>query len=193
MTRPIQGFSNTWVTPLLRRWWVVVALGVVITVLGIFLLANPFDAVRTLAVLVAAGLFVVSVDELAQAERHEIKWPSYVLAAIWFVTAVWALMWPGVTLWALAVTVGIGLIIGGAAEIVFVGRFRRQLPMSGVWLGDGLLSIVVGIFALVWPGATIVALAVILGIRVLLRGLATITFGLALRRLNVMISPHVPT
>lgn len=190
---PIQGFSQTWVTPLLRRWWMVVGLGVVMVVLGVVLLASPFDAVRTLAVLVALGLVVASVDELAQAERHAIKWPSYVLAAIWFVTAVWALMWPGVTLWALAFTVGVGLIIGGVAEILFVGRYRRQLPMSGVWLLDGVLSIVVGIFALVWPGATIVALAILLGLRVLLRGFATITFGLALRRLNLMTSPHVPT
>lgn len=182
---PVQGFSQTWVTPLLRRWWIVVALGVLMAALGVVLLASPFDAVRTLAVLVALGLVVASVDELAQAERHDLRWPSYVLAAVWFVTAVWALMWPGITLWALAFTMGVGLIIGGAAEIVFVGRFRRQLPMWGVWLLDGLLSIVVGILALSWPGATILALAIILGLRVLLRGIATIAFGLGLRRLNL--------
>ena len=190
---PIRGFSETWVTPLLRRWGIVVGLGVVMAVVGVLLLLNPFDAVRTLALLVALGLFVASVDELAQAERHEVRWPSYVLAAIWFVTAMWALIWPGVTLWALAATVGIGLIVGGIAEIAFVGRFRRTLPMWGVWLLDGLLSIVVGVFALVWPEATILALAILLGIRVLLRGVATITFGLALRHLNQMTAPHVPT
>ena len=190
---PIRGFSQTWVTPLLRRWWMVVALGVLMAALGVVLLASPFDAVRTLAVLVALGLVVASVDELAQAERHDVKWPSYVLAAVWFVTAAWAVVWPGITLWALAFTVGVGLIIGGVAEIVFVGRFRRQLPMWAVWLLDGVLSIVVGIFALVWPGATILALAIILGVRVLLRGIATIAFGLGLRRLNLMTAPHVPT
>ena len=191
--QPIRGFSQTWVTPLLRRWWMVVALGVLMAGLGVVLLVNPFDAVRTLAVLVALGLLVASVDELAQAERHDIAWPSYVLAAIWFVTAVWAIVWPGVTLWALAVTVGVGLIVGGVAEIVFVARFRRQLPMWGVWLLDGVLSVGVGLFALAWPDATIVALAIILGLRVLLRGMATVTFGLALRRLNLMTAPHVPT
>ena len=65
--------------------------------------------------------------------------------------------------------------------------------MWGVWLVDGLLSVVVGIFALAWPEATILALAIILGLRVLLRGVATITFGLALRKLNLMTAPHVPT
>ena len=190
---PIHGFSQTWVTPLLRRWWMVVGLGAVMVVIGVLLLLNPFDAVRTLAVLVAFGLVVASVDEIAQAERHEVKWPSYALAVIWFVTAIWALVWPGVTLWALAATVGIGLIIGGVAEVVFAGRYRRALPMWGVWLLDGALSVVVGIAALVWPEATILALAILLGLRVLLRGAATVTFGLALRRLNLMTAPHVPT
>lgn len=190
---PIRGFAETWVTPMLRRWWIVVALGAAMAALGVVLLASPFDAVRTLAVLVALGLVVASVDELAQAERHEITWPSYALAAIWLVTAIWALMWPGVTLWALAFTVGVGLIVGGVAEIIFVGRFKRRLPMWGVWLVDGLLSVLVGIFALAWPGVTILALAIILGMRVLLRGVATITFGLALRKLKLMTAPHVPT
>jgi len=89
--------------------------------------------------------------------------------------------------------VGVGLIVGGVAEIIFVGRFKRQLPMWGVWLVDGLISVVVGIFALAWPEATILALAIILGLRVLLRGVATITFGLALRKLKLMTAPHVPT
>src|SRR5262245_59042984 len=192
-TSPTPGFSQTWVTPLLRRWWMVVLLGALMVALGVILLLNPFDAVKTLAVLVAIGLFVASLDELAQAERHDVKWPSYALSAIWFVTAIWALIWPGVTLWALAATVGIGLIIGGVAEILFVARYRRVLPMWGVWSLDGLLSVVVGFLALIWPKATILALAIILGVRVLLRGLTTITFGLALRRLSLMTAPHVPT
>ena len=190
---PIQGFTQTWVTPLLRRWWMVVGLGVLMVAVGVLLLINPFDAVRTLAVLVAVGLVVASIDELAQAERHEVRWPSHVLALVWFVTAIWALLWPDVTLWALAVTVGVGLIIGGVAEVLFAARFRRALPMWGVWWLDGALSVVVGIAALAWPEATILALAILLGLRVLLRGAATITFGLALRRLNLMTAPHVPT
>lgn len=190
---PVPQFSETWVTPLLRRWWIVVAVGVALIVLGTILLLNPFDAVRTLAVLVALGLAVAAADEVAQAERHTESWPSYVLAAIWFATAVLALLWPGVTLWALAVTVGIGLLVGGLAGVVVALRYRRQLPKIGVWLLDGALGIVLGIAALAWPGATIVALAFLLGLRILLRGIAGVMFGLALRQVNAMTSPNVPT
>lgn len=190
---PIRGFTQTWVTPLLRRWWLVVGLGVVMAAVGVILLANPFGAARTLAFLVALGLFFAAIDELAQAERHQVTWPSYVLAAIWFVTAVLAALWPGVTLWVLAVTVGVGLIVGGLSELFFAGRFRRELPYWGVWLLDGAVSVAIGVVALVWPGATVLALAILLGLRVVFRGIATIAFGLSLRRLHKMTAPYVPT
>ena len=189
----VVGFSETWVTPLLRRWWLVVAIGVAIAAVGVLLLFNPFAAVGTLVVLVAIGLTFAAVDELMQVERHEVRWPSYALAAIWMITAIAALLWPDVTLWALAVVVGVGLIVGGTSEVMFAFRYRRELPRWGLWWLDGLLSIVVGVFALVWPKATVVVLAILLGIRLFLRGCATIAFGLGLRGLNATTAPNVPT
>jgi uncharacterized membrane protein HdeD (DUF308 family) len=179
----VQGFSQTFVTPLLRRWGVVVALGVVMAAIGLLLLFNLFDAVKTLAVLVALGLAVAGVDEIVEADRHRVRWPSYVLGLIWLATAVVAIAWPGVTLWALAAMVGLGFIAGGLAEIAFVVSYRRALPMWGVWLLDGACSVLVGILALAWPRATILALAILLGLRVLFRGISTIMFGLSLRRI----------
>ncbi len=70
------------------------------------------------------------------------------------------------------------------AEAVFAVWYHRQLPMWGLALLDGLLSIVIGVMALVWPAATILVLAVILGLRILLRGISTVMFGLSLRRLS---------
>jgi uncharacterized membrane protein HdeD (DUF308 family) len=189
----VVGFSETWVTPLLRRWWLVVAIGVAIAAIGLLLVLSPFGTVRVLAVIVAFGLALAAGDELAQAERHEVRWPSYALGAIWLAAAIGALVWPDVTLWALAIVVGIGLLAGGIAEALFAFRYRRELPRWGLWWFDGLLSIVVGLFALAWPEATVVVLAVLFGIRLLLRGCATIAFGLGLRDLNQTTAPRVPT
>lgn len=181
-----QGFSQTSVTPLLRRWGVVVAAGVVLAVVGVLLLANISDAARVLAILVAIGLFLQAVDEVAQAERYDRRWPSYVLAAVWVITGVVALVWPGITLWVLAAMVGIGLIVGGLAEFALVYQYRRELPSWGLYLLDGAVSVVIGVCALAWPRATVVVLAILFGIRILFRGLATIMFGLNLRRLHKM-------
>jgi uncharacterized membrane protein HdeD (DUF308 family) len=182
----VVGFSETWITPLLRRWGLVVALGLAIAAVGVVLLLSPFGTVKVLAVVVALGLALMGVDEIAQAERHEVRWPSYVLGGIWLVAAVAALVWPDVTLWALAVTVGLGLIVGGISEVLFAFRYRRELPRWGLWWLDGWLSVGIGVCALVWPEATVVVLAVLLGIRLVLRGAATVSFGLGLRNLHRM-------
>ena len=182
----ITGFSQTAVTPLLRRWKWVVALGALLVVIGILLLVNLRAAVGTLAILVSLGLFVAAIEEIAEAERHTRRWPSYVLAAFWAVTGVLALAWPDVTLWALAFVVGVGLLAVGAAAIIFAIQYHRQLPMWGLALVDGVLGVVLGVMALVWPEATVLVLAILLGLRVLFRGIMTIMFGLGLRRLSRM-------
>lgn len=180
----MQPFASTPVMPLVRRWPIVVGLGVIMAIIGILLLVNPFSAVHVLAIYVAIGLIVSGVDEWAQSERHSAGWPGKLLAAIWIVTGVIALAWPGVTLWALAVVVAVGLLIGGVAQLTFVLRFRRELPVWAIWAVDGLVSILLGVLALAWPNATVLVLAILLGLWVLIRGLATVVFGMALRTLH---------
>ena len=62
----VQGFSQTFVTPLLRRWGAVVALGVVMAAIGLLLLFNLFDAVKTL---VEYKLFAE--ERASQAEKFQ--------------------------------------------------------------------------------------------------------------------------
>jgi uncharacterized membrane protein HdeD (DUF308 family) len=180
----IQGISQTATTPLIRRWWLVAGLGVALVVIGILLLANLAEAAFTIAILLGIGFIVAGVDEFVEADRHRARWPSYVLGALWIVTGVAAMVWPDITLWALAFTVGIGLIAVGLAEAFFVIYYRRSLPLWGVWLLDGLLSVVVGVMALIWPEATVIVLAILFGVRVLMRGVWTIMFGFGLRRIH---------
>ncbi|GAB2991347.1 DUF308 domain-containing protein [Amycolatopsis acidiphila] len=167
------------------RWWLVTLLGVAVTVLAVCLLVNLATAVGVLAVLVAIALIVDGINELVTADRQRERWPAYVLGAVWIVIGVLALAWPGLTLLALATLVGIGLIIGGVMQTSMAITMRRTLPMWGLWLGLGVLTVLVGILALVWPGLTILTLAIWLGVNLLFRGIGTIWFSLLLRRAHV--------
>lgn len=179
---PVTAYDPT--TSSLRRWWALVLLGAGLALIGVVLLIDIAGAAFSLAILVGLGLLLAGFDEFAQADRHAVRWPSYVLGTIWILTGLWAVAWPGVTLLVLAWVVGLGLLVGGATAIVFGLRFRRELPLWGIWLLDGVFGIVAGVLALLWPGATVLVLAILFGVRILLRGLATISFGLALRRLH---------
>jgi uncharacterized membrane protein HdeD (DUF308 family) len=164
------------------RWWLVTLLGAGTSVLAILLLVNLATAVGVLALLVAIALIVDGVNELIMADRQRRRWPAYFLGVVWIIVGVLALAWPGLTLLALATLVGVGLIVGGAIEAGMAVSMRNALPMWGLWLGLGLLTVLIGVLALAWPGLTILTLAIWLGVNLLLRGIGTIWFSLLLRR-----------
>lgn len=167
-------------------WWAFVALGVVAAVLGLLLVLDLFTAVATLAVLVALGLLVTGIGELLSLGRYRPVLNAVAGVAL-VVGGVLALVWPDITLWALAVVVGIDLVVVGVIRIVGALELRGQ--DWGWLLAGGVLSVVVGLVALVWPEATILVLGVLLGVRVLLFGIEELAFGLALRSLHRTAEP----
>jgi uncharacterized membrane protein HdeD (DUF308 family) len=98
------------------------------------------------------------------------------------VGGVLAAAWPDITLWVLAVVTGVGLVISGVARIV--GALSLRIEGWGWLLFAGVLSVIVGLLALAWPDATILVLGLLLGIRMLLFGIAEIMFGLALHHVH---------
>jgi uncharacterized membrane protein HdeD (DUF308 family) len=115
------------------------------------------------------------------------------MAGIWIAVGVIALAWPDVTLWALAVVVGVGFLVGGVAEAWLAVRLHRSLPAWGLWLIAGVLTAVAGVLCIIWPDATVLVLAVLLGLWVILRGVVTTMFALNLRQFRYVTSPRVPT
>lgn len=163
------------------KWWLFLGLGVVSAVLGLILMLDLFAAVTTLALLVAFGLIVTGLGELMTAGRYR-STLGIVAGVILIVGGVLAAVWPDITLWVLAFVVGIDLIISGVARIM--GALSLRVEGWGWLLFGGVLSLVVGVLALFWPGATILVLGLLLGIRMLFFGIAEIMFGLALHHVH---------
>jgi uncharacterized membrane protein HdeD (DUF308 family) len=91
-----------------------------------------------------------------------------------------ALLWPGLTLLALAIAFGVYAILEGVASVIEAVRNRSR---SRWWLGllGGLASVVAGVLALIWPGITAVALAIVVGIWAIVTGAAEIARAYRLR------------
>jgi uncharacterized membrane protein HdeD (DUF308 family) len=163
------------------RWWVFLVLGIAAAVLGFILILNLYAAVTTLALLVAAGLIVTGIGELMTAGRYDSKL-GIVAGVLLIVGGILAAVWPDITLWILAVVVGVDFILSGIARIM--GALSLRVEGWGWLLFGGVLSVVVGVLALAWPDATILVLGLLLGIRMLLFGIAEIMFALALHDLG---------
>jgi uncharacterized membrane protein HdeD (DUF308 family) len=110
------------------------------------------------------------------------KWWLFLVSGIlWIMFAFVVLSWDLTTVWAVAVFAGIGFIAGGAMELV-----TAAMSDSWKWLHVlvGVISIVAGIAALVWPGQTFLILAAIIGWYVLFSGIIDIVGAFVAREMS---------
>jgi uncharacterized membrane protein HdeD (DUF308 family) len=165
-----------------HAWLVPVVLGAATVVLGVVVLANPFATARTLAILVAIGLLVHGVLEALRARRTPRPVMSLASAALLVLGGIVALIWPGITLWILAVVVGMSIVLSGAVKVTAAVADRRGFAGWPLLLISGMLSVVIGVVAVAWPEATVVVLAVLFGLQLAVVGLVEIAAGFELRR-----------
>jgi uncharacterized membrane protein HdeD (DUF308 family) len=99
------------------RRWLVLLFGVAAVVVGALLTAEPFRSLPVLVLLVVAGLLLTGAGEIAAAGWLRWPWVGWLVGAVWIVAGVVAAAWPGLTVWGLAITVGVGLIVGGIGKL----------------------------------------------------------------------------
>jgi uncharacterized membrane protein HdeD (DUF308 family) len=156
-----------------------IVFGVVAVGVGIFLLFNPFAAVRTLALLLGLSLVIGGCLEIVSGWDSRRRASSLLLGAVLVVGGVLAAFWPEVTVWTLAVLTGVSLLVHGIARIAIAVVARSEVSGWG-WLAlAGAVNVVVGIFALAWPEATVLVLSIFLGLQVLLFGVLVLVAAFA--------------
>jgi uncharacterized membrane protein HdeD (DUF308 family) len=162
-------------------WWVSVVGGIIMVLLGLWVLTNLYDSVVVLAWLVGLSLiFAGALEILALHGEPGIGWAVWVSGGLLIAAGIAVLVWPDITLWALAVVAGIALLAAGAVRVAVALASRDQADF-GLQLGLGVLGVALGVVVLVWPEATLVVLAFILGIRFLVTGVVAIGVGWQLR------------
>lgn len=141
-------------------------LGLAALAVGIVLLFHPVTAAHTLAVLIGLGLVVAGVLEAAVGWYSGSRGATLAVGAVLVVGGVLAIAWPKVTLWTLALIVGLSLILHGIIRIAVATAARAEIPGWG-WLAfAGLVNVLLGVLAIAWPQVTVVVLSLILGIQV---------------------------
>jgi uncharacterized membrane protein HdeD (DUF308 family) len=124
---------------------------------------------------------------LAQSLREDMQtvtrgWGWFLAAGIaWIVFAFFILSFNYRTVWAIAVFFGIAFIIGGLMEFAVAA-----VAPGWKWLYVliGIVSIVAGLIALMWPGETFLVLSAIVGWLLLFYGIIDIVFAFSTRHLE---------
>jgi uncharacterized membrane protein HdeD (DUF308 family) len=116
---------------------------------------------------------------MGDAKQMTRSWGWFLAAGIaWIVFAFFVLSFNYRTVWAIAVFFGIAFILGGIMEFAVAA-----MAPSWKWLHIllGIVSIIAGFIALIWPGETFLVLSAIVGWLLLIYGIIDIVFAFSTR------------
>lgn len=122
----------------------------------------------------------VSSNDPFRSLLKQIWWVVLLRGILAVLFGVVALVWPGITVWALVVVFAAYAIIDG---IVLVVQSVRDKPEGwGWWLAMGVVSVLAGLVALFWPGITALALLYVIAFYAILFGITGIIGGIRFRK-----------
>jgi uncharacterized membrane protein HdeD (DUF308 family) len=173
-----------------RLWAPVLVRGLLSVVFGVLALLWPGLTVLALALLFGAWALSTGVSSLVAAVRairaHADVWQwlsALGIGLLGIAAAVTAVLWPGITVLVLTVLVATLLIVGGAAEVVFAVRVRKQINGEWLLIVVGVLAVLTGLAILIWPQPGVLALTMGLGSYAVVTGVLLVVAGLRLRGL----------
>ncbi|MGA3038194.1 MAG: HdeD family acid-resistance protein [Vulcanimicrobiaceae bacterium] len=98
------------------------------------------------------------------------------------IAGVLTFMYPGITAYTLTILIGAWAIVTGVFELMTAIRLRAALPNEWLWIINGVLSILLGLYFFVFPLAGAISIVWILGFYAILAGVAMIALSFRLRK-----------
>lgn len=168
-----------------RAWGWMVAYGVLSVLAGVVAIVWPGATLVVIAVVFALQLLVGAVYQFvfAFAIPHESGWLRALVslvAILSLVVSVYLLGHVGLTLLLLAILLGLYWVAHGVIEL-FVAMGHPEMRNRAWVVVSGVLSVVAGIIVAVFPGISLVTLAIVLGVWLIFFGAILIGRGWRLR------------
>ncbi|MFJ3415303.1 HdeD family acid-resistance protein [Streptomyces sp. NPDC086082] len=180
--RPVSDAADV-LAQLGRSWTWILGSAVATVVPGVLVLVWPDETLHVLSVLIGLYLLVTGafrfVSCFGREERGE-RLPGLLLAVLYVLAGVLCLRNPLQTIVALSLIVGAVWLVSGILTL-YTAIADKDLPHRGVVLGVAMLGIVAGIVVLALPAESAHALTRLLGLWLVLLGLAEAAIALAWR------------
>lgn len=163
-------------------WWIPLLTGIVSIGLGLAILANSWTVH---ALVVITGLvFIIRGLALAFSPVYAARTSGEQVVAgiIGVITGVIFVAWPSPTLLVLAFFVGAWLAVSGGFNIVISLSRRREIPHWGFTLAIGIIELLLGIWGMRRPEATLVLLITVIGLWAVISGVIYCALAFEMRR-----------
>ena len=167
---------------LARYWWALALRGVFAVLFGLFTFFMPGITLLTLVLLFGAYVLLDGIFEIAAAIRSPSHhWALILEGIVGIIAGILTFTWPGITAMVLLYLVAFWAIFTGVLEIVAGIRLREVLT-GEIWLIlMGVLSLLFGLFILIFPSAGALALLFWIGAYALVFGFMLIVLAFRLR------------
>jgi len=166
-----------------RNWWLLLINGALLVVAGVLIFSIDWS-VRSLATFIGALFIVQGVSEaLTTGVGSRVRQVNVVTGLLSIATGILIIVWPQPGLLAVAIVLGVWLIVFGTITITGAFAARHVLPEWWLLLVLGLLEIPLGVLALANPGATLAALITVAGIWAVAIGVMRIVLSFEVKRL----------
>ena len=165
-----------------RLWWMFLVTGIVWVVIALMILAVDANTPATIGYLAGFVLLLAGVNELVEIAFAEgWKWLHGVLGVLFVIAGIMALMSPFQTFGMLALLIGWYLMFKGIADIIVSIAERDVLSLWGLLLASGIVQMVIGVWAIGYPGRSAWLLVLWVGVAALMRGITEIVLAFKLR------------
>ena len=167
-----------------RAWWTFILRGVLAIGFGLVCLLFPPVAIIGLATLFGFWLIMDGIAGLTGtwgARRGGGSWVSILEALAGLLAGILAILWPVITALVLVILVGVWAIVTGAFELWAAVRLGEQIK-GELFLGiAGLISILFGLYVIIFPGAGILSVLWLIAVFAIAFGVSLIGLGWRLR------------
>jgi uncharacterized membrane protein HdeD (DUF308 family) len=169
---------------LTSAWWLFLILGVLWILFGMFVLSYNVGSLLALAIFAGVTFIFTGVNQILAAGRAESwRWLYLVGGALSIIAGLIAFAWPGRTLLVISVVLAWFLVFKGIVDVVaaFTNHGR---PYWWVTLILGILELLLGIWAVGYPGRSLFVFVNLVGIYAIFYGFTELFAAFELRGLG---------
>src|SRR4051794_28292750 len=166
-----------------KWWWMLLVTGILWMIFGVYVLQAHYGSAVAIAYLVAVWLLFAGVTEFVYIGiAAGWKWLHAVLGVLFVIGGVAALVSPFQTFMVLASLVGFFLILKGTFDFVAAITMRHDIDLWWLTLIAGIIEVVLGIWAMGYPGRSSALLLIWVGVGALVRGIGEIVMAFHVRK-----------
>jgi uncharacterized membrane protein HdeD (DUF308 family) len=176
ITHPREPAAGKW-------WWLLLLSGIIWILIGLFVLEADVDSAVLIGYLVAVWLIFAGVAEFVEVGVAEgWRWAHIVLGVLFVAGGIMALTTPFQTFTVLAGLIGFFLVLKGTFDFVMALQLRHEVDLWWLTLIASIFQVVLGIWAMGYPGRSAALLILWIGIGGIVRGIAEIVLAFQVRK-----------